>query len=87
MYKFIKRILPLVMVLTRMLIFFIDYYYSEFNSDSCVNVLYIKRDKFATKIAYLQDKILPQPQKLYAGITVMPVTNSRSGKGLRQKID
>ena len=59
-------------------IFFNDYYYSEFNSDSCVKVLYTKKDKFATKIAYVQDKILPQPQKLYTGMPVMPVTNSRS---------
>ena len=52
--------------------------YSEFKSDSCVNVLYTKKDKFATKIAYVQDNILPQPQKLYTGMPVMPVTNSRS---------
>ena len=38
MYKFTKSILPLVMVLPRMH-FFNDYYYSEFNSDSCVKVL------------------------------------------------
>ena len=27
--------------------------------------MYTKKDKFATKLAYVQDKILPQPQKLY----------------------
>ena len=30
---------------------FYNYYYSEFNRDSCVKVLYTKKDKFATKIA------------------------------------
>ena len=62
------------MVLTRMPNFFDDYYYSEFNNGSCVKVLYMK---FATKIAYVQDKISPKPQKLYTGMPVMPVTNSR----------
>ena len=38
--------------------------FSEFNSDSFVKVLYKKKDKFITKIAYVQDIILPQPQKL-----------------------
>ena len=55
-----------------------DCYFSEFTSDSCVKVLYTKKDKFATKIAYVQDKILPQPQKPYTCMPVMPVTNSRS---------
>ena len=41
--------------------------------------MYTKKDKFATKIAYVQDKILPQPQKLYTGMSVTPVTNSMSG--------
>ena len=59
MYKFIKGILPLVMVLTKMRFFSNDYYYSEFNSDSCVKVMYTKKDKFAKKIANVQDKILP----------------------------
>ena len=74
MYKFTKGILPLVMVLTRMPIFFNDNYHSELNTDSCVKVLY----KFVTKIPYVQDKILPQSQKLYTGMPVMPVTNFRS---------
>ena len=60
-----------------------DCYYSEFNSDSCIKVLYTKKDKFATQIAYVQDKILPQPQKLYKGMPVTPVTNSRSAHRLR----
>ena len=42
-------------------------------------VLYTKKNIFVTKIAYIQDKILPQPQKLSQGVSVMPVTNSRSG--------
>ena len=57
--------------------FFNDYYYSDLHSDICVNVLYTKKDKFATRIAYVQNKILPPPQKLYTGV---PVTNSRSAK-------
>ena len=40
--------LPMIMVLTKK---FNDYYYSEFYSDSCVKVLYTKKDKFATKLA------------------------------------
>ena len=55
------------MVFTVMPIFLNGYYYSEFNSDSCVKALYTKTNKFATKIAYVQDKILPQPQNLYTG--------------------
>ena len=65
MYKFIKGILPLVMVLPKITKKNYYYYYSEFTSDSCV-------------VAYVQDKILPQPQKLYTGVPVMPVKNSRS---------
>ena len=42
-------------------------------------MLYTKKDKFATKIVYVQDKILPRPQKLYTGMPVTPGTNSRSG--------
>ena len=38
----------------------------------------MKKDKFATKMAYVQDKNLPHPQKVYTGMPVMPVTNSRS---------
>ena len=30
------------------------------------------------KIAYVQDKIVPQPQNFYTGMPVMPVTNFRS---------
>ena len=41
-------------------------------------VLYSKEDKFATKMAYGQDKVLPEPQKHYTGMPVTPVTNSRS---------
>ena len=67
------------MVLTKVRIFFCDYYYTEFNSDSCVKVLNTKKDKFATKIVYVQDKMLPQPQKLYTGMPVTLVTNSRYG--------
>ena len=40
-----------------------DYYYFEFNSDSCVKV----------KI-----KIYPIPKKLYKGMPMIPVSNSRS---------
>ena len=79
MYKFTKHSLPLVMVFTRMPVFFNDYYYSEFKIHKCVKVLYTTKDKFLTKIEYVQDKILPQPQKLSTGMPVMPVTNSRSG--------
>ena len=43
--------------------FFVDFFSSELNSDICVKVLYTKKDKFVTKIAYVQDKILPQPKK------------------------
>ena len=32
---------------------------SEFISDICVKVLYTKKDKFMTKIAYVPDNILP----------------------------
>ena len=33
------------------------------------------------KVLYMKkDKILPQPQKLYTCMPVMPVTNSRSSK-------
>ena len=46
--------------------------------DSCVKILYTKKNKFATKIAYVQNKILPQPQNLYTGMPVTPVTNSIS---------
>ena len=55
MYRFTKGILPLVMELPKML-FLYDSYCSQFNSESCVEVLYTKKDKFATKIAYVQDK-------------------------------
>ena len=34
---------------------FNDYYYSDLHSDICVNVLYTKKDKFPTKIAYVQN--------------------------------
>ena len=37
-----------------------------------------RKDKLATKIAYFQDNMLPQPPKLYTGMPVKPVTNSRS---------
>ena len=57
-----------------------DYYYSELNSDSCVKVLYTKKDQLGTKIAAVQDKILPQPQKIYTGMPVTPVTNSRAAR-------
>ena len=79
MYKFTQGILPLFIILP---IFFGDYYCSQFNSDSCVTILYTKKGKFATKIAYVQDEILPQPQKLYTGLPVTPVTNSRSEQDL-----
>ena len=62
------------------MIFFLNYYnFSELNSVSCVKALQTKKEKFATKIAYVQDKILPKHQKFYTGMPVMPVTNSRSG--------
>ena len=48
---------------------------SEFKSYNCVKVLSAKRDKFA----YGQYKILPQPKKIYTGMPVTPVTNSRYG--------
>ena len=58
--------------------FFNDCYFSEFNRESCIKVLYTKKEKFATKIAYVQCKVLAQPKTLYTGMPVMPVTNSRS---------
>ena len=48
--------------------FFDDYYYSEFNSGSCVKVLYMK---FATKIEYVQDN------KKKFGILVNTITNGK----------
>ena len=36
-------------------------YYSEFNSDSCVKVVYTKKEKFAKKIAYVQDNFFFTP--------------------------
>jgi hypothetical protein len=57
-------------------------YYSEFNGDTFVKVLYTKKDKFTTKMANVQDTILRQPQKLYTGMPVMPLTNSRSDPNL-----
>ena len=61
--------------------FFNDCDFSEFTSDCCVKVLYTKKDNFVTKISYVQDKNFQKPQKLYTGMPVMPVTNSRSEKG------
>ena len=37
-----------------------------------------RKDKLATKIAYVQDNMLPQPPTLYTGMPVTPVTNARS---------
>ena len=62
MYKFTQGILPLVMLLQKLPIFFNDYYYSELNCDSCVKVLYTKKYKFETKIEYVQDKIYSWPK-------------------------
>ena len=70
MYKFTEGILPLVMEITKLPIFY-DYYFSEFNSDSCFKVLYMKNDKFATKQVYVQDikkkkkKNYPRPKTLH----------------------
>ena len=80
MYKFTQGILPLVMLLQKLPFFFNDYYYSELNCDSCVKVLYTKKYKFETKIEYVQDKILLLTEKLYTGIPVTSVTNSRSAE-------
>ena len=72
------------MELTKLPIFY-DYFFSEFNSDSCFKVLYMKNNKFATKQVYVQDiykkkeekKIKNTPaQKPYTGMPVMPVTHS-----------
>ena len=54
--------------------------YGIINSDSFVKVLYTKKDKFATKKAFVQYKNFPQPQKLYTDMPAIPVTNSRSGR-------
>ena len=51
--------------------------YSEFNSDSCVKVLYTKNSIYY-KTAYVQIKILPKPKMIYTGMSVTPVKNSRS---------
>ena len=48
--------------------------------------MYTKTDKIATKIAYVQDKVLSQPPKLYTGMPVMPVTNCRSACGGQREI-
>ena len=61
--------------------FFSDHYFSEFNHGSFDKVLYTKKYKFATKIAYVQDEMLPQHPQIYTGMPVMPETNSRSGEG------
>ena len=61
-------------------------YFSEFYRDICVKILYTKKDKFATKIAYVQNQILPQPKKLYTGMPVTPVTNSISDPPLLEKV-
>ena len=48
-------------------------------------VLYTKKDKFAPRIAYVQDKkFYPSPKKLYTDMPVMPVTNSRSANEVTQ---
>ena len=44
-------------------------------------VLYTKTDKFATKIGYVKDQIIPQPKEIYTGMPVTPFTNFRSGEG------
>ena len=41
-------------------------------------VLYIKKNKFASNIAYVQDFFLLLLQKVYSGMPVTQVTNSRS---------
>ena len=61
--KFIQGILPLLMVLKNVMFFIIVFFL--FTSDSCVQVLYTKNYNFATKIAYVQDKIFPQSQEHY----------------------
>ena len=48
MYKFTKGY---GYGINKNVILFYDYYYSEFNSDRCVKVLDMKKDKFTTKIA------------------------------------
>ena len=68
-----KIFLALVMVYKKY-----DCYYSELNSNSCVKVLYTKKTNSQQK-AYIQDKKKITPvQKLYTGMPVTPVTNSRS---------
>ena len=59
--KLTQGISPLIMVFKKKC--FNDFFI-EFNNDSCVQVLYTKKTIFVTKIAYIQDKILPKPQKL-----------------------
>ena len=39
--------------------------YSEFNIDSCGKVLYTKKDKFASKIAYVQEFIFNPATKKF----------------------
>ena len=53
--------LPLDMVLKKLKLVR-DWYFSKLNIDSCVKFLYTKNGKFVTKIAYVQDNILPQHQ-------------------------
>ena len=37
------------------------------------------QDWMATKIAYVEPNILPEPIEFYTGMPVVPVTNSMSG--------
>ena len=39
-----------------------------------------------TKIAYVHPKILPQPIEFYAGMPVVPVTNSMSAQEYKQNM-
>ena len=70
--KLTQDILPLFMVskhaISLMLVLILNITVRVL-SRSCTQ----RKDKFATKIAYVQDKVLPQPQK---GISVTPVTMS-----------
>ena len=75
--KFTQGILPLVIVFLKKCNSFNDCF-SEFIFKNCVKVLHTKKNKYTTKIVYVQDKILPKPQELCTGMPVMPVKNSRS---------
>ena len=64
--KFIQGISALVMVfkIYTNKILMVFFFFSELYSVSRVKILYTMKDKFATKIVYVHNNILPQPEKI-----------------------